>query len=88
MCYDSFTNDGIKNMGEALYSNHFFICNTNILIDKEAQDLIENYNYCKTFNCPPYPSLKETPTKIYDSFLIISKEMSNIEKEQRKKKDG
>jgi len=73
-------------VGEILYAMHFFFCNTFDLLDKDKQIVIKKYNYCKTFNCPPYPSLDETPAKTFEDFMIIedeyNKNKNNLKKEQ------
>ena len=59
-------------------------CNTDQLIDKKIQTRIKEYNFCKSFSCPPYPSLKETPAKVIDDFLEIESIMNRIKLETRK----
>ena len=72
----------IKNKSETLYVEHFYFANTYELIDKKIQQRIKEYNYCKTFKCPPFPSLNETPAKVVDEFLEIENIMLNIRKEK------
>ena len=68
-------------VGEALYTQHFFFADTDHLYDNECQNLIKKYIYCDTFNCPPYPSLQETPAELVDNFLLIKREISKAQKE-------
>ena len=74
MCYDEIMENNVNAIGETLYTEHFFFCNTCELIDHECQKTIKKYNYCKTFNTPLYPSLDETPANIVDDFMRIDKE--------------
>jgi hypothetical protein len=81
-CYHAILESGVKNGSEQLYAEHFFFCNTSELIDSKIQQRIKEYNYCKSFNCPPYPSLNQTPAKVVDEFLEIENIMLNIKKEK------
>ena len=74
MCYDELIQKNTKDIGETLYIEHFFFCNSYELLDKECQKRIKEYNFCKTFNTPPYPSLQETPADIIDDFIAIEEE--------------
>ena len=82
-CYAELESKGIKNISETIYVEHFYFANTFELLDKNIQQRIKEYNYCKAFNCPPYKSLNETPAKVVDDFLEIEHIMLNIRKEQR-----
>ena len=62
-------------MGEALYEQALMFVNMDKLIDENSQMRIREYQFCKDFNCPPYPSLKETPAEDVDEFTIIQEEM-------------
>ena len=73
-CYQELLDRNIKNISETIYTEHFFFCNTSELLDSKIQQRIKEYNYCKSFNCPPYPSLQETPAKVVDDFLEIEKQ--------------
>ena len=86
-CYDECINNGVVNIGETLYVEHFFFCNTSELIDPIFQQTIKEYNFCKTFNCPPYPSIQDTPAEIFEDFLKIEKEV-NMYKESVKESNG
>ena len=81
-CYQELLDRNIKNISETIYTEHFFFCNTSELLDSKIQQRIKEYNYCKSFNCPPYPSLQETPAKVVDDFLEIENIMHNIAKEK------
>ena len=75
-CYDEAIEKNISAIGETLYLEHFFFCNTTELIDQNIQNTIKEYNFCKTFNIPPFPSLNETPAKTIDEFLLIENEIA------------
>ena len=64
-------------MGEALYEQALMFVNMDKLIDENSQMRIREYQFCKDFNCPPYPSLKETPANVVDEFMIIQEEITN-----------
>ena len=81
-CYAELKDKGIKNISDTIYSEHFFFCNTSELLDKNIQQRIKEYNYCKAFNTAPFSSLNETPAKVVDDFLEIEYIMSNINKEK------
>ena len=80
-CYQEIQDKGIRNGSEELYVEHFFFCNTSELIDAKIQQRIKEYNYCKSFNCPPFPSLNDTPAKVVDDFLEIEYILRNIKKD-------
>ena len=81
-CYEQIQNSGTKNGSEQLYVEHFLFCNTSELLDTKIQQRIKEYNFCKSFSVPPYPSLNETPARVVDDFLEIEYIMMNIKKEQ------
>lgn len=81
-CYNAILENGTQNGSEQLYAEHFFFCNTNELLDSKIQQRIKEYNYCKSFNCPPYPSLAQTPAKVVDEFLEIENIMVNIKRDK------
>lgn len=76
-CYDECIQKNLNNIGETLYIEHFFFCNTSELLNRDMQMIVKKYNYCKTFNCPPYPSLDDTPANIFEDFMIIDQEVSS-----------
>ena len=78
-CYDKCINKGVSNLGKALYEQSLFICNDVLLLDKGKQNTIKKHQFCKQFNCPPFPSLNETPSHILDDFMTIEQEMRNIQ---------
>ena len=57
-----------------------------LLLDSEKQNLIKKYQYCKAFNCPPYPSLNDTPANMVDAFMIIENEINNFKSENKNEK--
>ena len=69
------------NQSEELYTMHFFFCNTYELLNPKIKQRIKEYNYAKAFNCPPYPSIQETPAQVVDDFLQIENIMLNIKKD-------
>ena len=77
-CYDKCDKKGVSEIGKALYQQSLFICNDTMLLDNESQKLIKKYQFCKSFNCPPYPSLQDTPANIMESFMIIDQEIKGI----------
>ncbi len=77
-CYDEIMEKNISAIGETLYIEHFYFCNTKDLLDENVQKRIKEYSYCKTFNCPPYPSLIDTPANIIDEFMLIEKELNHL----------
>ena len=78
MCYDEIIQKNITNIGETLYTEHFFFCNTSELLDEKYQQRIKEYTYCKSFNTAPYNSLQETPAQIADDFMLIENELKQI----------
>ena len=74
-CYNEATEKGFD-VGEALYNQLFFFSDAEQLYNQDCQNLIKKYVYCDTFNCPPYPSLKETPADLADNFLLIKREIN------------
>ena len=77
------------NVGESVYMQSFYFSDHDLLIDSNMQNRIKEYQFCKTFSCPPYPSLKETPADIIDDFFIIEEEYNHcIAKQQQEKKDA
>ena len=77
-CYNEIIYKKVKEVGETLYIEHFFFCTTSDLLDEKAQQRIKEYSYCKAFNCPPFPSLKETPAKVVDEFMLIENELNYL----------
>ena len=82
-CYDKCVEKGYNRLGEALYKQSLFIVNDILLLDGKMQNNIKSYRYCKNFNCPPYPSLQETPIKTIDSFMIIDEEINQFRQKEQ-----
>ena len=80
-CYQELEDKNIVNISENIYTEHFFFCNTSELLDRKIQLRIKEYNYSKAFNCPPYPSIINTPAQVVDDFLTIEYIMRNIKKD-------
>jgi hypothetical protein len=78
MCYDEIIEKGISEVSKTLYQEHFFFCNTSYLLNEDYQHTIKKYTYSKTFSCPPYPSISETPIQIIDDFMLIEKEINHL----------
>jgi hypothetical protein len=64
------------NVGEAIYTQSFFFTDHALLVDNTIQNRIREYQFCKQFSCPPYPSLQETPVKIIEQFSVIEEEFN------------
>ena len=77
-CYDKCVSKVVSEIGKALYQQSLFICNDTLLLDNDSHKLIKKYQFCKSFNCPPYPSLQDTPANIMESFMIIDKEIKSF----------
>ena len=84
-CYDKCIAKGFSRLGEALHQQALFIVNEELILDQDIQLTIKKHQFCKQFNCPPYPSMIETPANIIDDFMIIEQEMNNF---ATKEKDG
>ena len=65
-------------IGESLYYQCAFFTDYELLIVPKYQNRIKEYNYCKAFSCPPYPSMQQTPAEIVDDFMIIEHEYNQI----------
>ena len=72
-------------VGEALYNQHFFFCDSVMLYDEDCQSLIKKYIFCDTFKCPPYASLDETPAELVDNFLLIKAEIRKARKAENQR---
>ncbi|MAG59898.1 hypothetical protein CMO96_03875 [Candidatus Woesebacteria bacterium] len=66
------------NIGEAIWYDHFYFCNSSDLIDMESQALIKSYLYCQESNTSPYGSLQETPANFIDKWMIVRDEFTHI----------
>ena len=75
-------------MGEAVYTQSFFFADHSKLVDVKMQNRIKEFQFCKTFSCPPYPSLQETPAEMIDDFFIIEEELNNCMKKEQKEKSN
>ena len=86
--YDEADSKGF-NVGEAIYTQSFFFADHELLLDSTMQDRIKEYQFCKQFSCPPYPSLQETPPNIIDDFTIIEQEINHcMNKKQQEKQNA
>jgi len=65
------------NVGDAIWKQSFYFADHELLLDSAMQDRIKEYQFCKQFSCPPYPSLQETPPNIIDDFTIIEQEIKH-----------
>ena len=76
-------------IGCSLYSQCAFFADYELLVVPKYQNRIKEYNYCKAFSSPPYPSMQETPVEIIEDFLVIEYELSKIkEKRNKELKNG
>ena len=81
-CYDEAIERGFD-VGEALYNQHFFFADPEHLFNAACQNIIKKFVYCDTFNCPPYPSLQETPARLVDDFLLIKREINKANRKDK-----
>ena len=81
-CYEELKDKNVINISETIYTEHFFFANTSELLDSKIQQRIKEYNFCKAFSVPPFPSLDDTPAKVVDDFMEIEYIMLNIAKEK------
>jgi len=66
------------NIGEAVWLEHLYFCNTSDLVDTESQTLIKAYQYCTESGTPPYESLDKTPANFIDNWMIVRDELTHI----------
>ena len=85
LLYDEALKKGFD-LGEALYTQAPFFTDYFLLLNKDIQGIIKNYRFSKSFSCPPYRSIEETPDEIIDNFLIIDLEHNLFEIQERKAK--
>lgn len=85
-CYVECKEKGFKQVGEALYEQSLMFVNMDKLVDEDCQLRIKEYQFCKDFNCPPYPSLDQTPADVVDEFMIIDREIKQFK--TRKQTNG
>jgi len=72
-------------LGNTLYEQSFFFVDHAFIISQDMQNRIKEYQFCKKFNCPPYPSISQTPADIIDDFFIIDEEYNNCMEKSREK---
>ena len=82
-CYDKCIEKGYSRLGEGLYKQSLFIANDIMFIDQKYQDKLKAYKFCKKFNCPPYPSLQDTPVETIDIFNIIDQEIEQFSSKEK-----
>lgn len=82
-CYNKCIEKGYSRLGEALYKQSLFIANDIMFIDQKYQDKLKAYKFCKKFNCPPYPSLQDTPVETIDTFNIIDQEIEQFSSKEK-----
>ena len=89
--YDEALEKGFD-LGEALYTQAAFFTDYELLLNVEIQKMIKQYVFCQSFNCPPYPSLQDTPRNEIDDFLTIHNEYQavkhSIQKQDMKEKNN
>ena len=87
--YEETIKEGFSNLGEALHTQISYFADYELLVDSKMQNRIKEFQFCKTFSCPPYPSLSQTPAEIIDDFMIIEEEYKScIAKQQKEQKDA
>ena len=84
-CYDKCIEKGYNRLGKALHQQALFIVNEELILDQDIQLTIKKHQYRKQFNCPPYPSMIETPANVIDDFMVIEQEMTQF---RNKENDG
>ena len=84
-CYDKCIEKGYSRLGEALHQQALFIVNEELMLDQDIQLTIKKHQFCKQFNCPPYPSMIETPANVIDDFIVIEQEMGDFSTKEKKK---
>lgn len=63
-----------------------FFCCTNMFLNKESQDDINKYMYCKNFKLPPYPGCYgDQPGKWIEKSFIIENAFAVKEYQMQKK---
>jgi hypothetical protein len=72
-------------IGYYIYSHCGYFVDYELLLCPKIQSRIKEYNFCKAFSCPPYPSLYETPANIVDDFMIIEDELRAINEKNKVK---
>lgn len=66
--------------GQNLYFLTPLFCDQRYFIDTESQDLIRQYNFCKTYNTPLAKTFDEIPARLIEAFEIIEQELHNVTK--------
>ena len=66
--------------GQNLYFLTPLFCDQRYFIDSESQDLIRQYNFCKTYNTPLAKTFDEIPARLIVAFEIIEQELHNVTK--------
>mgnify|MGYP003114330355 CR=1 FL=1 len=87
--YENLESKGAE-LGSNLFKYTAHFVDHGLLVNHKMQNRIKEYQFCKEFNCPPYPSLKDTPEKVMTELSIISKEFNSCikEEQQKDKKDA
>ena len=75
-------------IGQSLYSSCAFFVDYSLLLDANMQNRIKEYNYCKAFSCPPFPSLNDTPYNIVSEFMIIEQEYNSCMQTKQKESNN
>ncbi len=65
-------------LGETLFLSAGYFVDYERLVNREIQDNIRKYIYCKSSGTPPYKDLDSTPISFIDDFLIIDEETQSI----------
>jgi hypothetical protein len=75
-------------LGESIYLQGAFFYDMNLLKNQKNQDRIKEFSFSKSFGCPPFNSIQETPEKIIDEFLLIEREFNLIQEHKQRKNNG
>ena len=86
--YDYSIKKSVKKLGESIYLQGSFFYDLMLFVDQKIQDRIKEFTFCKSFNCPPFPSLNETPENIVDEFMTIESEFNSISEHKQRKSNG
>ena len=85
--YEEANNKGFY-VGEALYKQLRFFANESQFMDSAILKKIKIYQYCKSSNTPPYPTLHDTPANFIDDYLEMEGEFKLIEALMKRDKEN
>ena len=85
--YQTLVSQGYE-LGTNLYQYTFNFVDHALLVSRSIQNRIKEYQFCKQFNCSPYPSLKETPAIIIEQFSVIEEEFNSCVKKKQEENNN